>query len=119
MLHFGTDTTPSYLFNACMNFYLFSKRDNSEILKLEIISSRFHQQQEPELGDQGEPLRLSAGTPCHKLLAGTHLHKEEMESSTHSLGEETWQKVLREGLVRPPEAHSGHQRWSGVCVGWI
>lgn len=83
-LHFGTDTKLSYPFSACMNFYLFSKCDNSEILKLEIISSSFHQQQEPELGSLGELLVLSAGTPHRELLAGTHLHKEEMKSPTRS-----------------------------------
>lgn len=55
--HFVTDDILSHQFNACTNFYLFSKCDNAEILKLEIISSSFHQQQEPELGVQGEVAR--------------------------------------------------------------
>lgn len=83
-LHFGTDTTLGYQFNACMNFYLSSKRDNSEILKLEIISFSFHQQQEPEPGVLGEMLVLSAGTPRREPLAGTHLQEEEMKSPTRS-----------------------------------
>lgn len=66
-----------------MIFYLFSKYDNSELVKLEIISSSFHRQQEPELGALGELLLLSAGTSHHKLQAGTYIHEEEMKSPTH------------------------------------
>jgi len=68
-----------------MNFCLFSKCDNSEILKLEIISSSFHQQRDPEPGALDEPLVLSARTSFWKLLAGTHLHEEEMKSPAQSL----------------------------------
>lgn len=113
--HFVIDDILRHPFNACTNFYLFSKCDCSEILKLEIISSSFHQQQEPEPAVQGQLLVPSAATSRRKLLAGAHLHEEEMQSPACTHWEETWQKVLHEGLVRSPEVHSGHWHCRGVC----
>lgn len=78
--HFVMGDTLRHPFNACANFYLFSKGDCSELLKLEIISSSFHQQQEPEPGVQGQLLVLSAGTSCCKLLDGALPHEGEMKS---------------------------------------
>lgn len=113
MWHFVTDDIPRHPFNACTNFYLFNKCDCSEILKLEIISSSFHQQQETELGVQDQLLVPSSwdfplqaadwGSPPWRGNEITSLHslrRNLAEGATWRSTEVTWSTLWASVLQR-------------------